>query len=223
LGSKLSLPSATRWETNPYQQEWGERDYLYVRGGVKEIPKHACKRTYRVSKPFITSYRNAVDIGCRDGEFTRYLHLDFAHVYAFDPRRTWRFPFNVDLKKVTHFQCALGSEAGETEMFKGAHVPHGEVPPRTVRVFTLDMFDLQNVDYIKIDVEGFEKKVLLGAARTIERYSPLIVLEQNDAVIEGETRYSAKLYLESIGYRQVAVDKRGWDFVMARSAPLAER
>ena len=217
MGSKSSLPSATHWESNPYQQEWGERDYLYVREGPQEVPKHACKRTYRVSKPFIRSYRNAVDVGCRDGEFTRYLHLDFDHVYAFDPRRAWRFPFNVDLKKVTHFQCALGDKVGEIEMFKGGHVPHREVPPRTVQVFTLDMFDLQHVDYIKIDVEGFEKKVLLGAARTIERYSPLIVLEQNDAVIEGESRYSAKLYLESIGYRQVAVDKRGWDFVMARS------
>lgn len=169
-----------------------------------------------MSKPFIRSFRNAVDIGCRDGEFTRYLHLDFEHVYAFDPRLKSRFCFNVDLGKVTHFKCALGDEVGEIEMFGGGHSQPGDLPPRTAQVFTLDMFDLQDVDYIKIDVEGFERKVLLGAARTIERDSPLIVIEQNEAVLDGDYRYSAKVYLESIGYRQVAVDKRGWDFVMAR-------
>ncbi len=65
-------------------------------------------------------------------------------------------------------------------------------------------------------MEGFEKKVLLGAARTIERWNPVIVIEQNHVVLEGNERYSAKEYLESIGYRQVAVDSRGWDFVMVR-------
>jgi hypothetical protein len=85
-----------------------------------------------------------------------------------------------------------------------------------VPVFPLDIFDFQDVDYIKIDVEGFEKKVLLGGARTIERWNPVIVIEQNHVVLDGEAQYSAKEYLESIGYRNVAVDKRGWDFVMVR-------
>jgi hypothetical protein len=78
------------------------------------------------------------------------------------------------------------------------------------------MFDFEDVDYIKIDVEGFEKKVLLGAARTIERWNPVIVVEQNHVVLDGDVQYSAKAYLEGIGYRQVAVDGRGWDFVMVR-------
>jgi hypothetical protein len=78
------------------------------------------------------------------------------------------------------------------------------------------MFGFEDVDYIKIDVEGFEKKVLLGGAKTIERSNPVIVIEQNHVVLEGDERYSAKAYLEGIGYRQVAVDNRGWDFVMVR-------
>ncbi len=160
-----------------------------------------------------------MDIGCRMGEFTRYLHLDFGRVYAFDPILSPTFCFNVDLSKVTHFQCALGDQVGETQMFGGGHRYKEGVPPDLFRVFTLDMFGLQHVDYIKIDVEGFEKKVLLGAARTIERDNPLIVIEQNEEVLEGDHQYSAKEYLESIGYRQVAIDKRGWDFVMSRDGP----
>jgi FkbM family methyltransferase len=216
LSSFTNLPPPTAWGDNPYQHDWAERDYLYMTDGAREFPKHPCKRTYQLSKPFIRNFRNAVDVGCRIGEFTRYLHLDFEHVYAFDAR-LWRdFRFNVDLSKVTHFTCALGNEAGVIEMFGGGHRRHRDIRPQRTQVFTLDMFDLPAIDYIKIDVEGFEKKVLLGAARTIERDSPLIVIEQNEIVLDGDHKYSAKEYLESIGYRQVAVDRKGWDFVMAR-------
>jgi FkbM family methyltransferase len=216
VSASFTLPPATVWKDNPYQPEWAEQDYLHSADGAGVFPRNACKLTYLVSEPFIKSFRNAVDIGCRVGEFTRFLHLDFDHVTAFDPRLWPHFRFNVDLKKVTHFACALGDEPGEIEMFGGGHHYHANLSPRAVPVFTLDMFDLKNVDYIKIDVEGFEKKVLLGAARTIERDSPLIVIEQNHVVLDGEQQFSAKEYLESIGYRQVAVDTRNYDFVMAR-------
>jgi FkbM family methyltransferase len=211
-----TLPPPTKWPDNPYQEEWAARDYLYLSKGVGEDPGHPCKLTYLLSKPFNKNFRTAIDVGCRVGEFTRYLQLDFAHVYAFDPRIWPNFRFNVDLGKVTHFRCALGDERCETVMYAGSHNEHDGLEPRTVPVYALDTFGFEDVDYIKIDVEGFEKKVLLGAAQTIERCNPVIVIEQNHVVLEGEHQYSAKEYLESIGYVSVAVDDRGWDFIMVR-------
>jgi FkbM family methyltransferase len=212
-----SIPSPTKWPDNPYQKEWAETDFLYLPKGAARDPEHPCKLSYLLSKPFIKNFRTALDIGCRVGEFTRYLHLDFDHVHAFDPRIWVDFRFNVDLGKVTHYKCALGDEAGTIKMYAGSHSASETVlEPRTVPVYRLDMFDFQDVDYLKIDVEGFEKKVLIGGKKTIDRFNPVIVIEQNHVVLEGEERYSAKKYLESIGYRQVAVDDRGWDFVMVR-------
>jgi len=210
------LPSPTQWQQNPYQREWAERDYLHSPDGDKEYPEHSCKLTYLLSKPFIKNFRTALDVGCRVGEFTRYLHLDFQHVYAFDPNLWPDFCYNVDLSNVTHFQCALGDELGETPMYGGTHSEKPGKKPNIAPVFTIDMFGFDEVDYIKIDVEGFEKRVLIGAIETIDRCNPLIVIEQNDVVLEGDSRYSAKEYLEGIGYVEVAVDKRGWDFVMVR-------
>jgi FkbM family methyltransferase len=212
-----NVPSPTKWPDNPYQEEWADNDYLYLpKGPPKSEPDHPCKLTYLLSKPFIENFKVALDIGCRVGEFTRYLQLDFDHVHAFDPRIWPNFRYNVDLGKVTHYKCALGDEAGEIQMYAGSHTPSVGNEPRTVPVYTLDAFEFEDVDYIKIDVEGFEKKVLLGGARTIERWNPVIVIEQNHVVLDGEEQYSAKEYLESIGYRNVAVDSRGWDFVMVR-------
>lgn len=217
MADNSNLPPATQWKNNPYQAEWAEADYLYSADGIGEFPDHSCKLSYLLSKPFIRNFRTAIDVGCRVGEFTRYLHLDFEHVYAFDPILCSQFPFNVDLEKVTHFNCALGDQRSETRMFDGTHHKRDGIAPRIAKVHTIDEFEIEDVDYIKIDVEGFEKKVLLGAAKTIARQSPVIVIEQNHVVLDGEARYSAKEYLESIGYRQVAVDKRGWDFVMTRT------
>lgn len=212
-----STPYPTEWKENPYQPEWAARDFLYSPDGIKEYPNHCCKLTYNLSKPFVSNFRNALDVGCRVGEYTRYLHLDFGHVYAFDPNLWPDFRRNVDLSKVTHYNCALGDETGETIMFGGTHSEREGAQSKTVPVFTIDSFEFSDVDYIKIDVEGFEKKVLIGASQTIERCNPVIVIEQNHVVLDGEETYSAKAYLESIGYETAAVDIRGWDFVMVRN------
>ena len=46
----------------------------------------------------------------------------------------------------------------------------------TIDVKTLDSFNLQP-DFIKIDVEGFEYQVLLGASKTINDHRPILLIE----------------------------------------------
>jgi FkbM family methyltransferase len=53
-------------------------------------------------------------------------------------------------------------------------VEYEKVP---VKIKTLDSYDFQNVDIIKIDVEGFEYDVMLGARQTIERWKPVVQVE----------------------------------------------
>lgn len=207
------LIEPTVFKENPYQAEWFERDFFHSPDGVMEFPRHHCKLTFLASASHIRQFRNAVDIGCRDGEYSRYLQKHFEHVYAFDPNCRKNFPFNVDMSKVTHFNCALGDEGGEIEMFGSGHSDKGG-KHRIVPVFRLDEFELDRIDYIKIDVEGFEKKVLIGAKRTIERDRPVIIIEQNDVVLEGEEPFSAKIWLEDRGYRHAATCPNGFNLVM---------
>jgi FkbM family methyltransferase len=47
----------------------------------------------------------------------------------------------------------------------------------TVDVFMLDHFDLEGVDFIKVDTEGCDLNVLAGGVRTIGRSRPLISVE----------------------------------------------
>lgn len=50
-----------------------------------------CFFTYLMAKPYIKNFRNAIDIGCRDGDFSRPLLNDFEKIYAFDYRDRLNF------------------------------------------------------------------------------------------------------------------------------------
>ena len=53
-------------------------------------------------------------------------------------------------------------------------------PKIEVETRTLDSYEFDQVDFIKIDVEWFELKVLQGAENTIRKHKPVIYVEIND-------------------------------------------
>jgi hypothetical protein len=91
-------------------------------------------------------------------------------------------------------QLGLGDEAGQLRLhltgtgssFDNAFNDNAVLPTILVPVDTLDnqveKLELSQVDFIKIDVEGFEQKVLAGAAQTIERYRPILFIEIADHI-----------------------------------------
>ncbi|MBT5811462.1 MAG: FkbM family methyltransferase, partial [Rhodospirillaceae bacterium] len=48
-----------------------------------------------------------------------------------------------------------------------------------VEVVPLDSLDLKHCDLIKVDAEGMERDILLGAARTIDTHRPILYVENN--------------------------------------------
>jgi len=205
----------TEFKENPYQWEWYDRDYFISPDGVGEMPNHHCKITWVASLPFITKTRNAIDVGCRDGEYTRYLHKDYEHVYCFDYRRRKLFHKNVDLSKVTHFKCGLADEHTIEKVSGGGSMTTGKIPKDRwyeEQLYTLDEFNIPNVDYIKIDVDGFEKRVLKGAEKTIKTYSPLLVFEAENNDIS-----AIEFCRENFNYEIVTWDSLKRNVVMRKS------
>jgi hypothetical protein len=47
----------------------------------------------------------------------------------------------------------------------------------TVETKTLDSFDFPKIDFIKMDVEGYEEKVIAGGMNTILKHLPKIYME----------------------------------------------
>ncbi len=92
---------------------------------------------------------------------------------------------------IEYFDCALGRETKSIVMEqKTAECSRGDAvlvegrntnnPTQTAEQRTLDSFNFQDVDLIKIDVEGSELFVLEGAVDTIRRCQPVVQVELRD-------------------------------------------
>lgn len=156
--------------------------------------------------PFVRRRGLALDVGAHIGLWSIQLAAMFGRVMAFEPHPDSLAALrqNVAGYQVEVFGCALGhinDGAYLDSAGLGAHVrPAGALGAVPVDMVTLDSFTWSApVDFIKIDVEGFESFVLQGGERTIKQDNPVIVLEQKHESRYGLDRHTALTVLKSWG------------------------
>jgi hypothetical protein len=67
-----------------------------------------------------------------------------------------------------------------------------------VEARTLDSFEFDAVDLIKLDIQGAEYAALVGARETIERHRPVILVEEKAASVEKVGTAVHDAWLETI-------------------------
>lgn len=147
---------------------------------------------------FMDRSTGVADVGANIGLTTLFFAQNARQVVAFEPSpSTFRF-LEQNVAASGHencllINCGLGNCRQDSEITfstqdrSGAYVSTLVRPVRdhvTERVLidTLDSVWRQRpvpLDFLKIDVEGFEQEVIEGGLATIERYKPTVVLELN--------------------------------------------
>jgi len=158
------------------------------------------------------NWRWAIDIGAHVGLWTRPLSEVFQFVEAFepDPNNALMFMRNT-LSNTKLHTVALGGTEGEAKLVTPkdntgmAHLVGGKGVP----IRTLDSYNFNSVDFIKIDCEGYEYPVVLGATETLKNNNPVVVVEQKPHPYEWEVN-AAKDYLETLGYEVVGNVNHDW-------------
>lgn len=158
----------------------------------------------------VKQFRTAIDVGGHCGLWSMHLVKRFAMVHAFEPVEAHRecFSKNVGGGIAVVNQCKLhGCALGEREGSIAIHTANassgdswvkgdGDIPLKR-----LDSFDLQDVDFIKLDCEGYELFALRGGEETLKRCKPTVIVEQKPGRAQkfgiGET--DAVAYLQSLG------------------------
>lgn len=164
--------------------------------------------------------RNAIDIGANVGLWSRDLTQSFDHVIAFEPVELFRacLTKNVRMPNFIVYPTALGNENTTATMnitlgnMGHTHIDPASIGQGNIEVKTLDSYDFANIDYIKMDCEGFEYRVIQGAEQTIKKCRPIIVVEQkpHDAYSSDYGQYAAIDLLKSWGMVVLQQVKDDW-------------
>ena len=140
----------------------------------------------RKSFSFVEHKGLALDIGANVGLWCRDMAKEFQRVIAFEPVADFRqcLQQNVNMEKVDLRALALGSSEGMIDMIiteentGHSHVDPNSIGQGSIPMVTLDGLQLRKFDYVKIDCEGYEYEILLGAENSMKEYRPITVIEQ---------------------------------------------
>jgi len=159
----------------------------------------------------VFNWRFAIDIGANIGLWSKDLTEYFDKTVCFEPNKNCIgcLKKNINKKKSVIYDFALGSNNKEMDLYTpsfsggssfinntkvgtnddGSKI-YGEfnraTPKQKTIIKTLDSFNFHYVDFIKIDVQGFELEVLKGAYKTLKANNPIICIEEEENLIDLE-------------------------------------
>ncbi len=137
---------------------------------------------YNVVLNHVKSKRCAVDIGAHVGFWTQRLVKDFNVVHAFEPVNSHLdcLKRNVQSHNLFLHDLSLSDRDGYlnfTVEYANSGMSRVSEQGQKIKCQTLDYYQLLDVDLIKLDVEGHERRVLEGAQETILRCRPALIIE----------------------------------------------
>jgi FkbM family methyltransferase len=202
---------------------------------AKAIVKYAGKGVTDVSGLDILDYQNnelgealsrvenfdlAIDAGANYGFFTKHLDM-FRNVHAFELYTPVRECLEKNVRDLgmtntTVHACGLGHENKwvDIDPGRGTFSTHVDVnsDDKRYEIRTIDSFEFDSCDFIKIDCEGYETYILEGARETIERFAPVILMENKGYATERYGCVSPEQLLLDWGYEVLVRYKK--DIIM---------
>jgi FkbM family methyltransferase len=156
--------------------------------------------------PHVNGRSVCVQAGGNCGLYPLRLAAYFQQVYTFEPDAAnfACMALNCALPNVFKFQACLSDACGSVDLERdpqnaGAHFVKGVGIIPSLR---LDDLKLDACDLIALDVEGMELAALKGAADTVTKFHPVIVVEEKGhGARYGVSAADLSQWLEERGYR----------------------
>lgn len=235
---------AARYDSRRVMEEYWVPALKHLDRGVSR-PRH--RATVLREEPWLSRFipdtgRTALDVGANKGEVAEVLAGRFGRVVAIEPHPDAAATLRDRLPGVQVIEAAAAASPGpvrlnvfESSLQTSAHsdldldtMPRGE-PAGTIVVdgVVVDDLDLTEVDFAKIDVEGMEADVLVGAAGLLRDQHPALLIEVHSTAA-GER---CRSLLTEAGYTDVehvlhphdgVPAGHHWLFVSAPVPPSAE-
>jgi FkbM family methyltransferase len=168
---------------------------------MRRIAGANAEREMKLLDPLCDRTRIGIDVGAKVGMYTYRIRARSAEVIAFEPipmfNRMLKAVFEGKRGRIEPYAVSnqrgratlrMPYDSSGTRQFGRSTIdpanPLEKAVARTdeieVETRTIDEYELANVGFIKIDVEGHEVAVLEGAERTIAANKPNMLIECND-------------------------------------------
>lgn len=136
-------------------------------------------------------------------------------VHAFEPHRDSYEALHANTERlinVSTYSCGLSNYDGMTMLAVTPNVgasfmtDHAsEWPTQLVSLRTLDgllLPSLERLDFIHLDAEGYEPKILNGAEKLISKFRPILLIEVQDAWLRraGSSKEALLAQITALGY-----------------------
>ncbi len=148
----------------------------------------------QVVKQYVKPGYCCLDIGANIGYYTVLMAELGAYVDAFEPESTNYLVLQENVSKydrVNTYNYAVSNVKQKLDLYLARvgqeNINHGmhrmykskwcSDKPVKLNTMTIDSMKKEHVDFVKMDVEGWEFKVLLGMKKTIKRFRPTMMIE----------------------------------------------
>jgi len=176
-----------------FNDDYNPQNFHYVEKYLKESPY--CYTDWLETFDVTVQENDVViDAGAWIGEFSAYAAFKNAQVYAFEPlsstyeilKKTAALNKNIvpveyglsDSAFTSYLQ--INSPAGHDNSVIAKEEITDEHIVQEIRLTTIDDFvrenNLQKVNFIKADIEGYERFMLLGAKETLRKFAPKLAI-----------------------------------------------
>lgn len=165
----------------------------------------------RVALGYVRAWRTAVDGGAHVGTWTCWMAQRFGRVLAVEPAEDafeCLFANTRRLDNVVRLRAALGAAPGVASVLDDARRPGNTGarylgPGNDVEVLRLDDLELEDVDFVKLDIEGGEFHALQGMEATLRLCKPVVCVEEKHFGERFGVRPGAALeFLRMLGARE---------------------
>lgn len=137
-------------------------------------------------------------------------------VYAFEPNKKAYECLEYNCKTAKNYNLGLSDKAETVYYSEDKNAGAGRIlrdieTSDQIKTITLDSLKLKALDFLKIDVEGYEVSVLKGAISTIKKYRPKMWIEINIGALEqqGKTAKDIENFLSKLNYNYTAYPEVG--------------
>jgi len=175
------------------------------------------KNKLDIALGFVKNFTTAIDGGANYGIMSYNLNSKFSKIHAFEVDISVRECLRKNVEKfqlnnVVVYDYGLSDKEETVSLIYNKHSFSTSINKNQSGEFpctTIDSFNFQDMNFIKIDCEGYEPYIIRGAEQTIKKYKPVILMEDKN--------YSGRYYGEE---GNLAVDLLlDWGYTMAVSWP----